>query len=197
MERAESFRSQVDSAAEILGRLYSDEDDSNANNAEAKHHHQLDQFLRCAETARAFFVAWLSADWALDNEASMKVFEILRNKDANMAELLAEILVKNLTMSSAMVIRHRQDGKEDLAKGSLDVRERTRLVIEHLSKDRNSALGNCLKNKSTELLAAIESARLADSKSMPFKDFLARWNYDGKQLDAMESSLNSLFKTSC
>lgn len=192
METAESFRSQVARAAEILDALYSIDTDSDGTEA-----HNLDQFLLRPETVRAFFVAWLSDDWSLDNKPSERIFEILRNKESNVAEVLAEILVKNLTMSSAMILRHRQDGKDDLAKGSLDVRERTSMVIERLGKYPNSALSSCLKSKSTELLAAIESTRLADGKTMPFTDFLARWNYDGKQLDAVEDSLNSVFKTSC
>ncbi|MBI1272288.1 hypothetical protein GC174_17815 [bacterium] len=192
MERAESFRSQVDRAAEILDAIYSNDTDS--ERAEA---HNLDRFLVSPETMRAFFVSWLSDDWSLDNKPSERIFEILRNKDATCAEVLAEILVKNLTMSSAMVLRHRQDGRDDLAKGSLTVQNRTGLVMERLGKDKTSALSTCLQSKSRELLAAIESAKSDTDKDMPFKDFLTRWNYDLKQLDAMEDSLNSVFKTIC
>lgn len=192
MERAESFRSQVDRAAEILDALYSIDTDSKGTEAP-----NLDQFLLCPETIRAFFVAWLGDDWSLDSKPSERIFEILRNKESNIAEVLAEILVKNLTMSSAMVLRHQQDGKDDLAKGSRTVQRRTEMVMERLGKDKTSAVSTCLQSKSRELLAAIESAKSNKGKDMPFKDFLARWNYDLKQLDAMEDSLNSVFKTSC
>lgn len=192
MERAESFRSQVDRAAEILDAVYSNDTDSDGTEA-----HNLDQFLVSPETIRAFFVAWLSDEWSLDNKSSERIFEILRNKDATSAEVLAEILVKNLTMSSAMVLRHQQDGKDSLAKGSQTVQNRTGLVMERLGKDKTSTVSTCLQSKSRELLAAIESAKSDNGKDMPFKDFLTRWNYDLKQLDAMEDSLNSVFKASC
>lgn len=192
MERAESFRSQVDRAAEILDAVYSNDTDSDGTEV-----HNLDQFLVSPETIRAFFVAWLSDEWSLDNKPAERIFEILRNKDATSAEVLAEILVKNLTMSSAMALRHQQDGKDDLAKGSQTVQNRTGLVMERLGKDKTSTISTCLQSKSKELLAAIESAKSDNGKDMPFKDFLTRWNYDLKQLDAMEDSLNSVFKASC
>jgi hypothetical protein len=86
--------------------------------------------------------------------------------------LVNELLVKNLAMSTAMVIYHRSQGDEENAKGSEKVQEKTSQLIKQLL---SQALGEKLRQLATSL----------NTGQGEYQAFLERWGYDDCQRQAI------------
>lgn len=122
--------------------------------------------------ARGFFVTYLSDERAIADHPSEAVMQALQTSP----EIVSDLLVKNLAMSSAMAITHRRNGDEQMAQGSDRVRSRTAYLIEKL-----------------QLAAIIEKAqKLHESASTglgEYKAFLDRWGYDAEQRQVIQQSM--------
>jgi hypothetical protein len=122
--------------------------------------------------ARGFFVAYLSDEGAIADQPSDAVVQALQTSP----EIVSDLLVKNLAMSSAMAITHRRNGNENMAQGSDRVRSRTVRLIEKL-----------------QLTAVVEKAqKLHESASTglgEYKAFLDRWGYDAEQRQVIQRSM--------
>jgi hypothetical protein len=81
---------------------------------------------------------------------------------------VAELLVKNVAMSSAMAITHHRSGDEKAAQGSERVRSRTIHLIKQVELPQVRKLA----------LALRESAVTGEGS---YKLFLQRWGYDAEQ----------------
>lgn len=122
--------------------------------------------------ARGFFVTYLSDERAIADQPSEAVMQALQTSP----EIVSDLLVKNLAMSSAMAITHRRNGNEEMAQGSERVRSRTAHLIEKL-----------------QLAAVVEKAqKLHESASTglgEYKAFLDRWGYDAEQRQVIQRSM--------
>jgi hypothetical protein len=122
--------------------------------------------------ARGFFVTYLSDERAIADHPSEAVMQALQTSP----EIVSDLLVKNLAMSSAMAITHRRNGDEPMAQGSDRVRSRTAYLIKRL-----------------RLAAIIEKAqKLHESASTglgEYKAFLDRWGYDAEQRQVIQQSM--------
>lgn len=122
--------------------------------------------------ARGFFVTYLADERAIADHPSEAVMQALQSSP----EIVADLLVKNLAMSSAMAITHRRNGDEPMAQGSDRVRSRTAYLIEKL-----------------QLAAVVEKAqKLHESASTglgEYKAFLDRWGYDAEQRQVIQQSM--------
>ncbi|HBW87341.1 MAG TPA: hypothetical protein DEG17_00195, partial [Cyanobacteria bacterium UBA11149] len=87
-------------------------------------------------------------------------------------DTVAEILVKNLAMSSAMAITHRRNSDEEMARESDKVRSRTSRIIEAVA----------LPQVREFALALRESAITGEGG---YKAFLDRWQYDAQQREVI------------
>lgn len=124
--------------------------------------------------ARGFFVNYLTDSRAFADEPSEAVVQALRSSPA----IVSELLVKNLAMSTAMILTHTRNENLDMAKSSEQVQRRTIQLIRltHLSP---------LLTKVQELLKSIQTG------GGQYQSFLERWGYDAEQKRAIQQALQS------
>ena len=122
--------------------------------------------------ARGFFVTYLSDDRPLADTPVPAVLQAL----GTVPEVVAPLLVKNLAMSTAMGITHRQNQHEEMALGSDRVRSRTAQLIQMLPSAP-------LQHHAQAL------ARTIDTGTGDYQRFLERWGYNLEQQHAIRDRL--------
>ena len=118
--------------------------------------------------ARGFFVTYLTSDLSHTEYPSLEVITALKTSPI----FVNELLVKNLAMSTAMVIYHRSQGDEENAQGSEKVQEKTGQLIKQLL---SQSLGEKLQQLATSL----------NTGQGEYQAFLERWGYDDCQRQAI------------
>jgi hypothetical protein len=118
--------------------------------------------------ARGFFVTYLTSDLSHREYPSLEVITALKTSPI----FVNELLVKNLAMSTAMVIYHRSQGDKENAQGSEKVQEKTGQLIKQLL---SPALGEKLQQLATSL----------NTGQGEYQAFLERWGYDNYQRQAI------------
>ncbi|NCR60102.1 MAG: hypothetical protein GPJ01_21205 [Microcystis aeruginosa LL13-06] len=118
--------------------------------------------------ARGFFVTYLTSDLSHTEYPSLEVITALKTSPI----FVNELLVKNLAMSTAMVIYHRSQGDKENAQGSEKVQEKTGQLIKQLL---SPALGEKLQQLATSL----------NTGQGEYQAFLERWGYDNYQRQAI------------
>jgi hypothetical protein len=129
---------------------------------------QVEEVIAClvqtSNGARGFFVTYLTDDRALADQPSDGVIRALKAA----SDQVAELLVKNLAMSSAMAIAHRRNHDEAMTQGSERVRSRTTHLIQRLQLPQVTTLAQ----------QVYESAMTGTGI---YQSFLDRWGYDAEQ----------------
>ncbi|GAB4133903.1 MAG: hypothetical protein Fur0046_05130 [Cyanobacteria bacterium J069] len=125
--------------------------------------------------ARGFFVTYLTSDSALADAPSEAVVKALQSSP----ETVAELLVKNVAMSSAMAIAHRRNQNEDMAQGSERVSSRTADLIRRVSLPLVSEKAQQLRDS-------------AQTGAGVYADFLNRWHYDDEQRTVIQAALSDI-----
>jgi hypothetical protein len=117
--------------------------------------------------ARGFFVTTLGDRrlTALFDPPAESMLAALRSS----AEIVSELLIKNLAMSSAMALYHRRNQDEETAAGSDLVRSRTLDLIGKLQLPQIPAKAKLLRDS-------------AQTGTGAYTAFLNRWGYDQEQL---------------
>ena len=118
--------------------------------------------------ARGFFVTYLTSDLSYTEYPSLELITALKTSPI----LVNELLVKNLAMSTAMVIYHRSQGDEENAQGSEKVQEKTGQLIKQL-------LSPALEEKLQQLATSLNAGQ------GEYQAFLERWGYDDYQRQAI------------
>ena len=118
--------------------------------------------------ARGFLVTYLTSDLSPTEYPILEVITALKTSPI----LVNELLVKNLAMSTAMVIYHRGQGDEENAQGSEKVQEKTCQLIKQLL---SPSLGEKLQQLATSL----------NTGQGEYQAFLERWGYDDCQRQAI------------
>ena len=124
--------------------------------------------------ARGFFVTYLTDDRQAADRPSPGVIEALRSTP----EIVAELLVKNVAMSAAMVLHHSRLQNEEMAAGSARVQGRSRNLIQILQMPACQAVAS-------QMLESLQSA------SGEYEEFFQRWGYDDEQKLAIGSAVRS------
>lgn len=122
--------------------------------------------------ARGFFVTYLTDSGTLADHPDTAVVAALRSAP----EIVAELLVKNLAMSSAMAVFHRRQQNEATAQESDKVRSRTHHLIQLLQLLAVQVKGQSLVDTVT-------------SGQGPYQSFLDRWGYDTEQRQVIQQAL--------
>ncbi|MGK7916667.1 MAG: hypothetical protein AB4038_14160 [Prochloraceae cyanobacterium] len=125
--------------------------------------------------ARGFFVTYLTDDRTLADNPSNGVIQALQSSP----EIVGELLVKNVAMSTAMAITHRRNNDEKMAKSSDRVSQRTANLIKQFQL-------NIVVDKLQQLC---QSAATGQGN---YQDFLQRWGYDEEQRQAIEQVISQL-----
>lgn len=128
-----------------------------------------------ANGARGFFVTYLTDDSPLADDPSPGTLQALQAAP----EIVAELLVKNLAMSTAMAITHRRQENEEMAQGSDSVRSRTLNLIDLLNRDDIAQMAAQMKESATK-------------SEGTYASFLQRWGYDDEQRQAICHTIDRL-----
>lgn len=132
----------------------------------------VSSILTTKNGGRGFFVAYLTSEQPLANNPSRGIIEGLSIS----IKISSELLVKNLAMSSAMVLTHRRNNDSHNAENSLRVARRTNNLIQKLNS-------NLIKTELEKL------NRTINDETGEYQDFLTRWNYDFEQKQAIQQSI--------
>lgn len=124
--------------------------------------------------ARGFFVTYLTDDRQEADRPSPGVVEALRSAP----EIVAELLVKNLAMSAAMVVYHSRHQSEEMAAGSARVQKRSRNLIQILQMPACQTLAS-------QMLESLQNGK------GEYEEFFQRWGYDDEQKLAIGSAVRS------
>lgn len=136
---------------------------------------EIANLVQTANGARGFFVCFLTGDWLLADAPSLAIIQALQSAP----KAIAELLVKNLAMSTAMAITHRRSGNNEQAQGSDRVAKRTALLIEKV---------NLLEVK--EIAMQMSTSAITDNGT--YTDFLKKWGYDLEQKQAIADVLSNV-----
>jgi hypothetical protein len=131
------------------------------------------QLVKTENGARGFFVTYLTSEGTLADNPSPEVIQALQSSP----DTVAELLVKNLAMSSAMAVTHRRNGDEQNAQGSNRVRSRTTHLIEQVELPQIRKLALALRE------SAVTGAGT-------YKTFLHTWGYDAEQRQVICQALD-------
>jgi hypothetical protein len=124
--------------------------------------------------ARGFFVVFLTGDAPMADQAPDWLLSLF----AKGPELVAELLVKNLAMSTATALVHEAQGNPDQADGSRQVAQRTTAILKAL---RHTPFGP-VPSLERKMVAMIQTLKEEEG---PYHNFLERWGYDRNQRQAI------------
>ncbi|MGK7959852.1 hypothetical protein [Crocosphaera sp.] len=125
--------------------------------------------------ARGFFVIYLTCDLSLPDHPSEGVINALKTSP----EIVSELLVKNLAMSSAMAITHRRNNDAEKAKSSEQVCQRTSNLIKQINLELI-----------TEKLVNLKETIINNDGS--YQTFLDKWGYDEEQKQIMKQNIEQI-----
>ena len=131
---------------------------------------RIGELIKTIEGARGFFVVSLSIDCPLmDRFPDALIFQLRSS-----GERIVDLAVKNLAMSSAMVIRHLENNDiQEIQSNRIKIRciELLKLLDSNLVKKRLDVLLDATKGNGTDL------------------KFLNRWGYNNEQIKAISESI--------
>ena len=125
--------------------------------------------------ARGFFVVYLTSDLPLADNPSEGVVNALKTSP----EIVSELLVKNLAMSSAMSVTHRRNNDENMAKSSEKVAQRNGNLIKLTNLDLSS-----------QKLEELKQTIINNNGS--YQAFLEKWQYDEEQKQIIKKNLEKI-----
>lgn len=134
----------------------------------------VSSLVKTENGARGFFVTFLTNEEININNYSEGILNGLKSSP----EIVAELLVKNVAMSTSMAITHRRNDNEELAEKSTQVKHRSKYIIKKLDLD-------VIREKIEQLKLTIEH------KKGVYQEFLERWGYDHEQKQAILESINN------
>ncbi|WP_017296381.1 hypothetical protein [Geminocystis herdmanii] len=123
--------------------------------------------------ARGFFVTYLTSENEVIDRTDLSIIEGLKKSP----EIVSELLVKNVAMSTAMGITHTRNNNLEMAQKSARVTQRSLNFIQQLSLAEISI-------KIQQLISSIEC------KEGLYQQFLTKWGYDEEQKQAIIDIFN-------
>jgi len=155
-----TFENAIQQTQDLLSKIQSLDTDTITQ--------KLTELVSTENGARGFFVTYSTSDLSYTEYPSLEVITALKTSPI----LVNELLVKNLAMSTAMVIYHRSQGDEENAQGSEKVQEKTGQLIKQL-------LSQSLAEKLQQLATSLNTGQ------GEYQAFLERWGYDDCQRQAI------------
>lgn len=114
--------------------------------------------------ARGFFVTYLTSTSKVVDQESLGIINGLKTSP----DIVGELLVKNVAMSTAMKITHQRNQDEEMANNSQRLTNRSIQLINCLSTEE-------ITTKMQQMIETIEA------KKGNYQNFLERWGYDQEQ----------------
>jgi hypothetical protein len=135
----------------------------------------VSELVQTANGARGFFVTYLTSSDPICDEPQPEIIAALHKHP----EVTADLLVKNIAMSTAQQLYHQRRNDSDMAASSATVAARTTKIIQQLNLPQ-------IWHMCRELVASIESG------TGSYADFLIRWGYDEEQKTAIAQAVSQL-----
>lgn len=136
---------------------------------------RVSSILSSKNGGRGFFVAYLTSDMPLADNPSTGVLNGLKSA----TEISSELLVKNLAMSSAMIVAHSLNHDSENVAGSQRVCQRTCNLIQQLNLQ-------LIEKKLQEIQNTIKNG------SGKYQKFIERWDYSTEQKKAIQDTISNL-----
>ncbi|MFP4253839.1 MAG: hypothetical protein ACLFRN_05160 [Halothece sp.] len=165
-----TFESAIALTQELLSKMESGEI------KETEIEKTVSNLVRTSNGARGFFVTYLTAESEIPDHPSPAVLKALETAP----ELVSDLLVKNIAMSTAMAITHRRQNNESNAQGSDRVQQRSLQLCEKLNN-------NLIPEKAQQMRDSALTGK-GDTEVA----FFERWGYDGQQRSAIAQILENL-----
>jgi catechol 2,3-dioxygenase-like lactoylglutathione lyase family enzyme len=134
---------------------------------------EITNLVKTSNGARGFFVCLLTGASELADNPSPTIIQALQAEP----DAIAELLVKNLAMSTAMAITHRRNSDTEQAHDSERVAKRTTLLIEKVDLSEVRTIAAQMLNSAT-------------SSNGEYVAFFEKWGYDAEQKQAIANALN-------
>jgi predicted regulator of Ras-like GTPase activity (Roadblock/LC7/MglB family) len=131
--------------------------------------------MQTANGARGFFVTYLTG---LDSICDQPQSEIIAALAAN-PTIAADLLVKNMAMSTAQQIYHQRRNDPQMMASSATVAARTTKIIQQLNLPQ-------IQSMCQELVTTIQTG------TGSYTDFLTRWGYDDEQKNSIAQAVSQL-----
>lgn len=143
----------------------------------------LSNIVASTNGARGFFVALLTGESNLANDLPEPFLNAFREH----ADIVCDLLVKNLIMSATMAITHNRNGDFNMEVQSLAVNDKTKKIIRRLD---NEAMARHILSMTDAIKHKLQTGD--DEHGSDYSPFLARWRYDAEQLKFGLKALSEL-----
>jgi hypothetical protein len=131
--------------------------------------------IQTANGARGFFVTYLTSQDPICNEPQPEIITAI----ATHPEIAADLLVKNIAMSTAQQLYHQRRDDSEMMASSATVAARTTKMIEALNLPQIQAMCR-------ELASTIQTG------TGSYTEFLTRWGYDDEQKQSIDRIVSHL-----
>lgn len=135
----------------------------------------VSELVQTANGARGFFVTYLTSKDPICDEPHVEIIAALKSHP----DIAADLLVKNIAMSTAQQIYHQRRNDAEMVASSATVAARTTKIIQQLNLPQ-------IQDMCRELLNTIETG------TGLYSDFLSRWGYDDDQKNAIAHAVLNL-----
>ncbi len=135
----------------------------------------VSELVQTANGARGFFVTYLTAKDPICDEPQPEIIAALQAHP----DIAADLLVKNIAMSTAQQLYHHRRNDSEMAAASATVATRTSKIIHQLNLPQ-------IDDLCRELVQTINTGTGA------YSDFLTHWGYDDAQKNAIAQSIAQL-----
>jgi hypothetical protein len=148
---------------------------ANDSLAETEFEASIAALMQTDNGARGWFVTFLTGESTLADQPTEAILAGL----CTAPQRVANLLTRNLAMSTAMILTHNRSNAPEQAAGSARVQQRTQRLIQLLQ----------LPELQTELANLATSVTSANGS---YQAFLERWGYDAEQRKAISEAITQL-----
>jgi hypothetical protein len=131
--------------------------------------------IQTANGARGFFVTYLTASDPICDEPQPEIIAAI----AAHPDIAADLLVKNIAMSTAQQLYHQRRNDPEMMASSATVAARTTKIIQQLNLPQ-------LQDMCRELVNTIHTG------TGSYREFLTRWGYDEEQQNSIAQTVAQL-----
>ncbi len=135
----------------------------------------VQDLVATTEGARGFFVGYLTSDANIVDQLDQYISAIAQGLQAH-PEVVADLLVKNLAMSTAQQLHFQRHDQPDMASNSARVADRSRQLLKTL---KLPLIQEICQQLSQSILTGTGA----------YVEFLERWGYDDEQKSAIQQQI--------
>jgi hypothetical protein len=133
--------------------------------------------------ARGFFVTFLTGHSELADSPTVAILKGLRSNPT----AIADLMVKNIAMPTAMKLTHDRNGHTDLSANSALTQKRSIHLVQQLALPEITHLLESLKTATQQSLTETTSK---SDQIKEYQGFLDRWGYDKEQRIAIIQAID-------